>query len=182
MKPYFVLIFLGILITACAPTIEVEKAQTPEVVDDIQVPPEPQELEIPEEPTPETTENIIEILETSFKPAEKTITQNTEIKWIKKDSRKYKLACYLDGTRIVLSPDLLEGDSFTYTFLKDGKYTCITTPYGLRNIINVESQPFLSPTGSAIQIGDDGIKRASFAGIAMIGIMIGILFIYRKKK
>lgn len=182
MKQYIPVILLIILITSCAPIVEVEEAQPVEEPREI-IEEEPEEVIL--EDAKETTieENIIEIGESSFSPAEKIISKNTEIKWVKKDTRNYKLACYLEGTRITQSPDLKQGDTFTYTFLKEGEYTCITTPYGLRNIITVEANaPLLSPTGSAVRIGEGNIKGASIAAIALIAIISLLFFIYRKKQ
>ena len=180
MKQYLIIILTILLITACAPVVEVEEAQPvePEVIK------EPEETEL-EEPIIEETveENLIEIKEDGFYPAEKTIAKNTEIKWVKNDPRTYNIACYLEGARVTMSSDLGEGDSFTYTFIKEGEYTCLTFPYGLRNIITVEAQQaLLSPTGSAIRIEGKGVKGASLAAITLIAIVALLIFIYKKKR
>jgi len=127
-------------------------------------------------------ENIIEIREDAFYPKEKTIGKNTEIKWIKKDPRDYKIVCYLKGTRVIQSPDLNEGDSFMYDFLEDGEYTCITVPYGLRSTIIVETQPLLSPTGGAIIGNGKRMDGASFIGIILIAITALLYYVGIKRK
>ncbi len=142
---------------------------------------EPAEM-IPPEPEQPSKENIIEIRKDAFYPKEKIITKNTEIKWVKKDTRDYNLNCYLGGTRVIQSPDLKEGDSFTYIFLEEGKYTCITTPYGLRNIITVETQPLLSPTGRVVLKEGQGIDGFSLAAMIIITMALILAFSYRGKK
>ena len=173
-----------ILITSCAPITDVEEAQpTKEPEEAINAPEKAIEEVIFEESGETSMENTIEINPDAFSPEEKTISKNTEIKWIKKDTRDYKIGCYLEGTRIIQSPDLKEGDSFTYTFLQEGIYTCITTPYGLRNIITVGSEaPFLSPTGSVVINQESLAKGAPLAAIAMIAIIALLFFIYGRKR
>jgi len=148
-----------ILITSCAPKVEVDKAKpveeayvkepeeaigqpiekSEEVIEKPKetapVPPVP----VPEEPEETALEETIEISDNSFSPNEKTVKINTKVTWVKKDKRDYKIACYLESIRVVLSPTLKDGDSFTYTFLKEGEYSCITTPYGMRSTIEVVS-------------------------------------------
>lgn len=184
MKEYIILSLLTILITSCAPKVEVETAKP--VEEPIEEPKEiiEKQEEVIEEPE-ETSleENIIEIKEDSFYPKEKIIEKNTEIKWVKKGRKDYKIGCYLEGTRVIQSPNLKQGDSFTYTFLKEGEYTCITTPYGLRSTITVEGRKvLLSPTGSAVIGESNNIKGASFAAIALIAIIILLFFIYGRKR
>ena len=193
MKQYTLLslIILVIFLTSCTPIRDVDTAkpvETPigEPTGTIEEPKTVEETKL-EKPTetvekPTIQKNIIEINPDAFNPKEKIISLNTEIKWVKKDSRDYKIACYLNGNRITQSSDLKEGDSFTYTFLKEGEYTCITSPYGLRNIINVKSsqQAMLSPTGSAV-IGDIKISRAPFAAVALLGIITLLFFVYGRK-
>lgn len=188
MKQYVAMLLLAILIASCAPKEELKTQPTGETpVENIPAE-EPEGIitQEPKEPIIEEKsleENTIEIKEDSFYPAEKTIEENTEIKWVKEDKRVYKIACYLDGDRVTLSPDLKEGDSFTYTFLKEGEYTCITSPYGLRNIINVEAkQQLLSPTGGAIIGENKSIKGASLAAIALVVIMLLLFFKYSRKR
>jgi plastocyanin len=186
MKQYILLLaLLMILITSCAPIIDVEEAQpveTPEEVIEEVTPEEPEEV-ILEESEETILENTIEINPDAFSPEEKTISKNTEIKWVKKDTRDYKIGCYLEGTRVIQSPNLKEGDSFTYTFLQEGKYTCITTPYGLRNIITVEANaPLLSPTGTVILNQESLAKGAPLAAVAMIAIIALLFFIYGRKR
>lgn len=184
MRPYILLLIMIILITSCAQKAEVEKAK-PEKETPMQ---EPEEIikEEAQEPEMEETgqeEGIIEIKKDSFYPAEKTIEKNTEIKWIKKDTRDYKIACYLDGARVIQSPDLKEGDSFAYTFLKEGEYTCITVPYGMRNIIKVEAEmQLLSPAASAISSRNKSIKGGPLAAAAMASIIVILFFIYGRKR
>ena len=182
MKQYIPIIFLIILITSCAPVIDIEEAQPVEETPTEEPIETPEEVILEEPKTEESSEeNIIEV-GYSFSPAEKTIQKGTEIKWIKKDTRNYKIACYLKGTRITQSPDLKQGDTFTYTFLENGKYTCITTPYGLRNVIAVEeSAPLLSPTGNIV-IGNIRTKGNPLAAIALIAIISLLAFVYRKRK
>ena len=173
-----------ILTISCAPIVEIEEAQPVKEPEEVKEPAaeEPEEV-ILEEPEETNLENTIEINPNAFFPKEKTISKNTEIKWIKKDTRDYKIGCYLGGTRIIQSPNLKEGDSFTYTFLQEGKYTCITTPYGLRNIITVEAEaPLLSPTGSVILKQETIAKGAPLAAIAMIAIIALLFFIYGRKR
>lgn len=187
MKKYILLLLLTVLITSCAPKVEVENAQQVEETP-IEQPKEiikEEPKEITQEEAEETSleENIIEIKEDSFYPKKKTIEKNTEIKWIKKDRKDYKIGCYLEGTRVIQSPNLKQGDSFTYTFLKEGEYTCITTPYGLRSTITVEGRKaLLSPTGSAVIGESNNIKGASFAAIALISIIVLLFFIYGRKR
>ena len=183
MKKYTLLLLLLItLITSCAPKVEVDIAKP---VEETPIE-EPKEIiEELKEPKPEETslkENIIEIKEDSFYPKEKTIEKNTEIKWLKKDARDYKIICYFEGTRVIQSPDLKEGDSFTYNFLEEGEYTCITTPYGLRSTITVGAIPLLSPTSSAVISEGTSIKGASLAAIALIAIVVLLFFIYGRKR
>ena len=184
MKRYTLLLLLIILLTSCAPKVEIDIAKP---VEETPIE-EPKEIieEEPKEPKPEEKsleENIIEIKEDSFYPKEKTIEKNTEIKWLKKDTRDYKIVCYLEGTRVIQSPDLKEGDSFTYNFLEEGGYTCITIPYGLRSTITVEAQkPLLSPTSSAVISEGTSIKGASLAAIALIAIVVLLFFIYGRKR
>jgi len=191
MKQYALLLLI-ILLSSCAPTVEVDTpkpAETPieEQIESIEEPEiEDEEVELEEPETieePRVEENIIEIKPDGFYPKEKTISINTEIKWVKKDSRDYKIACYLSGNRITQSPILKEEDTFTYTFLKEGQYTCLTAPFGLRNIINVESsqQALLSPTGSAV-IGDVNISRAPFAVVALLAIIVLLFFVYGRRR
>ncbi len=188
MKQYAAILLLVILIASCAPKEEPKTQPTGETpVENIPAG-EPEEIitQEPKEPIIEEKvleENTITIKEDSFYPAEKTIEIDTEIKWTKKDDRVYKIACYLNGNRVTLSPDLKEGDSFTYTFLKEGEYTCITSPYGLRNIIKVEAkQQLLSPTGGAIIGENKSIKGASLAAIALVVMMLLLFFKYNRKK
>lgn len=183
MKKYIFLLLLIVLITSCTPKVEVDIAkpaeETPKEEIKEVIKEESKEQEIPEL----EEENNIEIKEDSFYPKEKTIEKNTEIRWIKKDPRMYKVACYLEGNRIALSPDLKENDSFTYRFLKEGEYICITFPYGLRNIIKVEAKTsLLSPTGSAVINEGTTIEKASLAAIALIAIIILLFFIYGRKR
>ena len=182
MKQYILLLtILAILITSCAPVVEVEDAQPTEPIEEPEETTEEPEEVILEEPEPD--ENIIEINPDAFSPKEKTISKNTEIKWIKKDTRDYKIVCYLGGTRIIQSPNLKEGDSFIYTFLQEGKYTCVTVPYGMRNIITVEAEaPLLSPTGSAVISQKSIAKGAPLAAVAMIAIIALLFFIYGRKR
>lgn len=181
MKQYMIFLLL-VLIISCAPTVEVDRAKP---VEDVQ---EPEEIveEAPEEVIleEEEEENTIEIKEDSFYPVEKVIGKNTEIKWVKKDTRDYRITCYLEGTRVIQSPDLKYGDSFTHVFLKEGEYTCITVPYGLRNIITVEAEKaLLSPTGSAAVSESKDIKETVFASISMlIAVVIFLLFIYFNRR
>jgi len=130
----------------------------------------------------EEDENIIEIRKDSFIPKEKTIEEGTLVEWIKKDERDYQIACYLGGNRVTLSPSLKEDESFTYVFSKKGTYTCITTPYGLRNIINVlEKGALMSPTGGAVSFESKDLSRGGLAGALLVGIAILLFFIYRKR-
>ncbi len=141
----------------------------------------PEEAET-EEITPQE-ENIIEIMADSFYPDKKTINKNTELKWINKDKKQHKIACYLGGTRVTTSSNLNENDYFTYTFLEGGEYTCIDAIYGLRSTITVESQQaLLSPTGSAVISGSGSLKGASLSAIALIAIIILLFFIYGRKR
>ncbi len=180
MKQYWLLVFLIVIVTACAPKVEVEKALPAE--EPIEV---PQETEVSlEEPEEILEPNLIEIMESGFLPEEKTIKKNTEIKWLKKDSRNYKIACYLLGERVIQSNDLQEGDSFTYKFLIEGEYTCITVPYGLRSTVTVRSeQPLLSPTGGVIiKSRDINLKGASLTATAIFALVILLFFIYGRKR
>jgi len=141
----------------------------------------PDEL-ILEKPETISGGNIIEIREDAFYPNEKTIKKNTEIKWIKKDTRLYKIACYLGGDRVILSSELKENDFFTYTFLEEGEYTCITFPYGLRNVITVGSSPFLSPIGGVVGVGGSPTLGAGLIiAIAILAAIILFFFIYGRK-
>jgi plastocyanin len=202
MKQYIAIIFLLVLITACAPVVEIEDTQP---IEDIEKPAEvPQEE--PVEPAEELTEisdedqteqetevtiledskettiseNIIGILSDSFSPIEKIITKNTEITWINKDSKQHKIACYLNGARVVTSSNLDQGDQFSYRFVTIGDYTCIDAIYGLRSTIIVEVAPLLSPTGEVIL---DGTGGGSYLGvIALLAISILVFFIYSRKR
>jgi len=178
MKEYILLILLTILLTSCAPKVDVDIAKP---VEETPIE-EPEEITADEAEEISLEENTIEIKEDSFYPQQKTIEKNTEIKWIKKDTRDYNLNCYLEGTRVIQSPDLKEGDSFTYTFHEEGKYTCITTPYGLRNIITVKAQPLLSPTGRAVLKEGKGINGISLAAMIIITIALILAFNYGRKK
>lgn len=184
MRKFLFLAVLAILLVSCTPIIEVDKAKPAEEIP-LKEPEEIVTKEI-EKPAPEeiiAEENIIEVNEDSFSPAEKTIKKNTEIEWVKKDVRDYKIACYLGGIRIIQSSNLKEGDSFAYTFLEEGKYTCITYPYGLRNIITVEApQPLLSPTGSAVVNENSSMKGAPFAAITLVSVVVLLFFIYGRKR
>ena len=178
MKQYILIALLIILITACAPKVEVEEATPTEVPEEVM---EEIVLEEPEEVIIE--ENIIEIKEDSFYPAKKTVDKNTEIKWVKKDVRRYKIGCYLEGTRVIQSPDLEENEEFIYTFLQEGEYTCITTPYGLRSTIIVEPEaPLLSPTGRVVASEGKGAKGASLAVIAVLAIVTLLFFIFGRNR
>jgi plastocyanin len=177
MKRYMLSLLLLILITSCAPEVEVDIAKPVEETP-TKEPEEGIEVELEE---PEVEENIIEIRESSFSPKEKTIEKDTEIKWIKKDKRDYKLVCYLKGTRIIQSRDLKEGDSFTYKFSEEGEYTCITVPYGLRNIITVAKTELFSPTGRAVS-ANIGIKGNPLTVIILMAISLLLFFYSRKKK
>ncbi len=181
MKGYILSLLLLILITSCAPKVDVDIAKPVEETVEKTPAEKPEEIIEEELEKPEAEENIIEIRETSFSPNEKTIERNTEIEWIKKDKRDYKLVCYLGGTRVIQSPDLKEGDSFEYEFREEGEYTCITVPYGLRNIIRVGKTELLSPTGRAVS-ENIGIKGNPFGAILLITLAILLLFFRKKKK
>lgn len=189
MKQYILLTLLIILITSCAPKVEIDIAKPVEDVP-IEKPKEvieekPKEI-TQEEPKAEEIspeENTIEIKEDSFYPKEKTIEKNTEIKWTNKDKKEHKIACYLSGTRVTTSSNLKQEDSFAHTFLKEGDYTCIDAIHGLRSTITVEAQQqLLSPTGSAVISESTSIKGTSLAAIALIAIIILLFFIYGRKK
>ena len=194
MKQYLLIMILIILVTACAPKVEIEEAYPvgetetgKESKTNIEEPVIQEPAELPAEvlKTEEITsiENLIEIEEDSFYPKEKIIRKDTKVEWIKKDARSYKLACYLEGTRVIQSPDLKQGDTFTYKFLKDGEYTCITYPYGLRSTITVRTTaPLLSPTGNVVLNGDKGINGASLAVMAIIAITLLLFFNHGRKK
>jgi len=191
MKQYIIIIALIILITACTPKVDIEKAQPAEGT-----PPEEPEAPIemiPEEP--KTQDNTIEIKEDAFYPKEKTIQENTIIRWINKDQKQHKISCYLGGTRVTTSENLEEGDSYGYTFIKDGEYTCIDAIYGLRSTITVGSEApllsptgkvteksLLSPTGSVVVSGSTSLKGAALAGIAVIAIIALLFFIFARKR
>lgn len=135
-----------------------------------------------EEVIPEE-ENIIEIREDSFYPIEKIVKKNTEIRWVNKDTKQHKIACYLGGNRVTTSSNLDENDYFTYTFIEGGEYTCIDAIYGLRSIITIESQqPLLSPIGSAVIGGSNTLKGASLSAIALIALIVLLFFIYGRKR
>jgi len=191
MKLLTLTIFLIILITSCAQEADIDVVEPkvtiaePEEIDTIVEPEEPtkaiEEEKLEETKKPSKEENIIEMREGSFYPKDKTIKANTEITWIKKDPREYKIACYLEGDRIAVSPNLKEGDSFTHIFLKGGEYTCITFPYGLRSTIIVEDvAPLLSPTGNVII--DAKLKISPIAAIVFAAIIVLIVIIFRRKK
>ena len=187
MRQYAIIILLMILLTSCAPQTEEPKPMPPAV------PEAPAEPEPPAEKPQETVtqepeieapkENTIEIKESSFEPAEKIIKKNTEIEWVNKDKKDHKIACYLSGTRVTTSSNLKQEDSFTYTFLQEGQYSCIDAIYGLRSTITVKTeQALLSPTGDAILGGTESIKGASLAAIALIAMMLLLFLSYGKKR
>ena len=183
MKQYVLFVLIMILITACAPKVEVDIAKP------VKTPAE-QPRDIIESPKDTVTEkpitpqetNMVEIRQDAFYPEEKSIQENTEIKWIKKDTRTYKIVCYLDGARVVLSEDLKQGDTFTYKFEKEGKYTCITSPYGLRNVINVEPKEMLSPTGYVVAGNNpESPFGSSIALVAVLSVIALSFFIFGRK-
>jgi len=187
MERYIALLIVIIFLTSCAPVVEIETAKP--VEEQIEEPKEiiEEQEEIIEEPEVEETipeeENIIEIKESIIYPEKKTIEKNTEIKWINKDKKQHKIACYLEGTRVTTSSNLNQEDSFTYTFLKEGEYTCIDAIYGLRSKITVEGQKaLLSPTGSSVISESKSIKATPFAAIAVIAIIILLFFIFGRKR
>lgn len=195
MKLPILAIILTIIITACAPKVDIDVAQPveeptqeakveePEIINT-----EPEQIEEPEtileEPKePIIEDNTIEIKEDSFYPKHKSINANTEIIWINKDTRQHKISCYLSGTRVTTSSNLNQEDSFSYVFVKEGDYTCIDAIYGLRSTIRVnDAAPLLSPTGSAIVLDEVNLKTAPIAAIALIAIIVLLVFIFRKKK
>lgn len=181
-------ILLIILITSCAPKVEIDIAKPVEET------PKSEPIEITKEEPKETIEekleeeisleeNTIEIKEDSFYPKEKAIEKNTEIEWIKKDVRDYKIACYLEGRRIIQSSNLKDGDSFIYTFLKEGEYTCITYPYGLRSTILVKAQQsLLSPTADVVRGTGENTKMASLAALITVAVVALLFFVYSRKR
>ncbi len=199
MKQYALLLLI-ILLSSCAPTVEVDTAKPVETpaekpTEAIEQPEleEPEETKLEEpaetkleepvetEPKEPISSNIIEILEKNIKPNEKTIDKDTEIKWVNKDKKEHKIACYLNGQRVTTSENLKQDDFFTYSFLKEGEYTCIDAIYGLRSKITVEPQALLSPTGNVI-LNSTKLTPAPFTTIAMIGIVTLIFFIYGRKR
>src|SRR3989344_2864029 len=112
MKKYLVMLFLLVLVIGCT-KVEVDQAQKAEDAAQ-QEPVEPQQpAEAQPVETPAPTEIIepeigfegttIEIKEGLFDPEENTIEQNTEVKWVNKDAKEHKIACYLGGTRVTTS-------------------------------------------------------------------------------
>ena len=192
MKKYIILLLLAILISSCTTQTQTEEPTpvTPPIEEPetppIEEPPveEPQETVTQEPQIEPQKENTIEIKESSFDPVEKIIGKNTEIEWINKDKKEHKIACYLSGTRVTTSSNLNEEDSFTYTFLQEGQYTCIDAIYGLRSTITVKTeQSLLSPTGNiALEGGTKSIKGASLAAMALIALMLLLFFSYGKKR
>ncbi len=186
MRQYIILLLLIILLTSCAPKVDVDTAKP---VEELREEPkeaiEKWEEAIEEEPGVEEVsleENTIEIKENIIDPERKVIERNTEITWVNKDKKEHKIACYLGGTRVTTSSNLKQEDSFVYTFLKEGDYTCIDAIYGLRSTIIVEGQKaLLSPTGRAV-IGEGEISRASFAAIALIAIIVLLFFVFGRKR
>jgi len=197
MKKYLVMLFLLVLVIGCT-KVEVDQAQKAEDAAQ-QEPVEPQQpAEAQPVETPAPTEIIepeigfegttIEIKEGLFDPEENTIEQNTEVKWVNKDAKEHKIACYLGGTRVTTSSNLKQEGDFTYTFLKDGKYTCIDAIYGLRSYITVKpKEALLSPTGNVVlaansAIGLEEIGITLLTLVAILSIFVLSFFIYGRKR
>jgi len=193
------MLLLVILVTACAPVVEVEDAQPVEdAVIEEGVAEETEEVveEVVLEKEEAVDENVIEITKDGFNPVEKTVEPYTDIKWVKKDDpRDYKIACYLGGARATMSSNLKEGDHFIYTFINEGEYTCLIFPYGLRSTITVETAPLLSPTGRVVTNVNGGglsmgeflesikVGESNFLGlIAILSVMMVIFFVYGRKR
>ena len=191
------MIFLVVFVMGCT-RVEVDQAQkvedaTPQEPVEPQQPAEAQPVDTPAPPEmiePEISfeGTTIEIKEGVFDPEENTIEQNTEVKWVNKDAKEHKISCYLGGTRVTTSSNLKQEGDFTYTFLKDGKYTCIDAIYGLRSYITVKpKQALLSPTGNvvlaangALSVGEIEITLLSF--VAILSIFVLSFFIYGRKR
>ncbi|MBU0628986.1 MAG: hypothetical protein KKC75_07380 [Nanoarchaeota archaeon] len=188
MNRYITLVFLLLVFTACATqtkeTTNTQITQPDQYIEEPQsIPNEPQ----PELPSPpkeqapiEKQKNIIEINADSFSPITKTITKNTQITWINNDNREHKIACYLKGSRIITSTNLKKGDSFEFTFLGYGEYTCMDAIYGLRSTINVVL-PSNMPTGMVVISSQTAILTAPLASIAILGIILLLFFIYGRR-
>ncbi|MBW2989603.1 hypothetical protein KY358_04780 [Candidatus Woesearchaeota archaeon] len=182
-----------ILLASCAPVVEVDVAKPVEepAGQEAGVPAQQETpIEKPEEIMAEeqaerdkAADNSIIIREDSFYPSEKTININEEVTWTKEDDRDYQIACYFEGSRVAISPSLKSGDSFSYRFLKEGEYRCLTFPYGMKNMITVkeEATPLLSPTGNAVGTGKS-FRSPALAILALFSAIILALFIFGRKK
>ena len=187
MRQYLAILFLIIMITACAPKVDIERAKpaeeptAEEPKDIIEQPKLPSPPPAPEEE--KYSGVIINIKDGSFDPVNKTINRNVEIKWVNTDKREHKIACYLSGNRVTTSSNLKKGDYFTYTFIENGGYTCIDAIYGLRGHIEVEgAQALLSPTGNVILNIGGNFTESSIASTAIISMIILLFFIYGRKR
>lgn len=189
MRKYILLFSLLLLVTACAnqtkETADVQSAQPDQPAaepDAAATEPQPDLPSPPQEEAPiQKQQNIIEINADSFGPAKKTITRNTKIIWVNNDDREHKVACYLDGNRITTSANLKKGDSFGFTFIEYGEYTCIDAIYGLRSTVKVVLPSSMPTTGMASLRSDGGALTAPLAAIAVCALILLLFFIYGRK-
>ena len=93
-------------------------------------------------------EMIINTLRTGF-DKNNVITHQTLVYWKNTDDRPHKIACYLEGEKVFLSPQLKEGQIFSYRFIRSGDYSCRDVVFGYWGNVTIVNEA-TTPTGFAV--------------------------------
>lgn len=175
---YLWLPFLFLLVSCT----QVDIDQAVPAAERLSPPEEPQvETPIPQAPAEAPEEDFIEIRAEGIFPKEKKVELDEEVTWINKDLKEHKLACYLAGNRVAASSNLKQDDSFSFTFQKEGAYTCIDAIYGLRSAIEVGEEGY-TPTGGAVISDENAGSGLPLASIAIVSIIVLLFFVYGRKR
>ncbi len=146
-------------------------------------PPAEPQTQPPESSPQDTVNNEMVVGDTSITPKEISIKSDEELTFRVEGSKRHKMACYLGPSRVVLSEDLREGQTFSYLFNKEGDYVCIDIIYGLRSTVHVG----ISEKGSSITgrfVNDQMMMERVFflAPVTLVAIIAIVSFVVTRKR